>query len=70
MEEKKKIKRMSDVLTHLRKRTIALGIMVDYYEQQERDKGALTMADEFAYQIAKSKLNEVINLVDFIEGGE
>lgn len=69
MEEKKKIKRMSEILTHLRKRSIALGVMVDYYEKQERDKGALTMADEFAYQIAKAKLNEVIDLVYFI-GGE
>ena len=62
------MRRMSEILKHLKIRAKALGAIIDYYEIKERDKGWLTADDRLAYTLAVTSLKEVESVVAYIEG--
>lgn len=61
------IRRMSDVLTHLKLRAAALKGVKEYYEKKESERGLLT-DEALAFELSAAQLREVENLVAYIEG--
>lgn len=66
-KEVNKIKRMSEILTHIKLRVKALGAILDYYDSLDR-QGLLWKSDDMmAYTIAQAQMNELERLVKYIE---
>lgn len=64
------IRRMSEVLSHIKLRSKALGCILDYYDNLDR-RGELWKSDDLlAYTIAKAQMNELERLVQYIESVE
>lgn len=55
------------IIKYLKERAEMLGYHAGYYEELERNRGFMTLDQQESYNIAVSRLNEIEELVRFIE---
>ena len=58
---------IEDILKYLKSRSITLSEEIKKYECLERDRGMLLVSDELRYHAVMGAMEEISNLVQFIE---
>lgn len=66
MPGNKKVRRMSECLKFVTDRQIALGVIIEYFEQKERDGKSLTHDDQQDYLVALAKYNEWERFLQYV----